>query len=54
MPDTIIVNITVTDRNETPSAPAEAKEGATTDDNNAPEFAAATATRSGGGRHGGG
>ena len=42
---TLIVNITVSDRNEAPSAPAVPEEGATTDDNNAPEFAAATATR---------
>ena len=47
MPDTITVNITVTDRNETPSAPAEPEDGATTtpDDNNAPVFPAATAER---------
>ena len=44
--DSITVTITVTDRNEAPSTPAEAEEeGTTTDDNNAPEFAAATATR---------
>ena len=54
MPDTITVNITVTDRNEAPSAPAVPEEGATTDDNNAPEFAAATATRTVAAGHGGG
>ena len=43
--DTLTVTITVTDRNEAPSTPAAAKEDATTDDNNAPEFAATTATR---------
>ena len=45
--DTIMVTITVTDRNEAPSTPVEAK-GAPAPDpdaNNAPEFAAATDTR---------
>ena len=44
---TLTVNITVADRNEAPSTPATAEEGATTtpDDNNAPEFPAETATR---------
>ena len=44
--DTITVTIMVTDRNEAPSTPAEAEEGApATPVNNAPEFAAATDTR---------
>ena len=44
--DTITVSITVTDRNEAPSIPVEATDGAvTTPANNAPEFAAATDTR---------
>ena len=44
--DTITVTITVMDRNEAPSIPVEATDGAvTTPANNAPEFAAATDTR---------
>ena len=44
--DTITVSITVMDRNEAPSIPVEATDGAvTTPANNAPEFAAATDTR---------
>ena len=44
--DTIMVTVTVTDRNEAPSMPMAATGGATTTpENNAPEFAAATATR---------
>ena len=44
--DTITVTITVMDRNEAPSTPAEASDDApTTPTNNAPEFAAATDTR---------
>ena len=44
--DTIMVTITVTDRNEAPSTPAKAEEDAmTAPANNAPEFAAATDTR---------
>ena len=46
--DSVTVTIMVTDRNEAPSAPAEASDDAVTpppDDNNAPEFAAATDTR---------
>ena len=44
--DTITVTITVMDRNEAPSIPVEATDGAvTTPANNAPEFVAATDTR---------
>ena len=44
--DTIMVTITVTDRNEAPSTPMAASGGApVTPENNAPEFAAATDTR---------
>ena len=44
--DTVTVTITVTDRNEAPTTPAEASDDApTTPTNNAPEFAAATAAR---------
>ena len=43
--DTITVTITVTDRNEAPSVPAAATGPTTPDDNNDPEFPAATATR---------
>ena len=43
--DTITVTITVTDRNEAPSTPVAAPTGATVPANNAPEFAAATDTR---------
>ena len=43
---TLMVTITVTDRNEAPSTPTEAEEGApATPVNNAPEFAAETDTR---------
>ena len=43
--DTLMVTITVTDRNEAPSTPVEATGAVTTPGNNAPEFAAATDTR---------
>ena len=43
--DTIMVTITVTDRNEAPSVPMMAASSAPTPTNNAPEFAAATDTR---------
>ena len=42
---TIMVTITVTDRNEAPSMPMVASGAVTTPTNNAPEFAAATDTR---------